>query len=329
MARSSNQKAKLLYLAQLLWKNSDEEHPVTVREMLQFLSQNGISAERKSIYADLETLRLFGLDIIQTRGKTTGYFIGEREFELPELLLLVDAVQSSRFLTLKKSNELIAKLQGLASTHQAKSLAHHVYVTNRIKTMNESIYRNIDRISAAMESDRSIRFSYFEWNSKKEKVLRRGGAPYTVSPLHLTWDNENYYLIAYDEEAGFVKHFRVDKMLGIEGTDHARIGLDAKETDPAVHARKVFGMFGGREESVTLFGEESLAGVFIDRFGKDLVFRTVPGGFEVDLHVEISPVFLSWLVSFGNRVRVISPESVKRELCQLAKSTLSQYSEEE
>jgi len=324
--RSADQKCKLLVLSRFLLERSDEEHPVSLKEMIAHLRANGIAAERKSIYTDLEALRLFGLDIITVRGKRTGYFIGSRDFELPELHLLVDAVQSSRFITAKKSEELIRKLAGLASIHEAKNLSRNVFVANRIKAMNESIYLNVDRISSAMEEDREIRFTYFEWNSQKEKVLRHGGEPYQISPIGLTWDNENYYLIGFDPAAGMLKHFRVDKMLQIEQAPDSRRGKDC-DFDPALYARKVFGMYGGREESVTLACREALAGVFLDRFGKDLVLRKREDDFEVTIHVEISPVFLSWLIGFGDSVRILSPESVKEDLIGLAQKAIQSNSE--
>ena len=199
-------------------EESDEKHPATMEGILRHLSTQGITAERKSVYADIEELRTLGLDIICTRGKSTGYFIGERRFQLPEVRLLVDAVQSSRFLTRKKSEELIGKLQSLVSRHEAKSLARNVFVADRVKTMNESIYRNVDAVSCAVEEEKMICFTYFEWDRKGEKKLRRGGEPYVASPYFLLWDNQNYYLVAKEEKSGEMRHFRVDKMLSITTT---------------------------------------------------------------------------------------------------------------
>ena len=323
MPRTRGQKLKLLMLAQILLERTDEEHPLTLSEIIRALEAAGIPAERKSLYSDLEELQTFGLDIIRVKGKNTGYYIGERDFQLPELRLLVDAVQSSRFLTKSKSEELIGKLQRLTSTHQAKTLSRQVSVAGRIKTMNESIYINVDALSGAMEADRMVSFRYFERNSAGEKLLRRAGGRYEVSPYLLHWDSENYYLVAVEKDSGQIRHFRVDKMLEITREEAPRQGRDrVQELDPAAYEKKLFGMFGGREESVTLRCAEELAGVFFDRFGSDLVTRRYPGYFETTLHVQISPVFLSWLMTFGGQVRILEPESVRLDYIQLAKDCI-------
>ena len=226
MPRESSQKLKLLYVMRYLLRSSDEAHPVTVQQIIDFLSGEGIPAERKSIYDDVEALRRFGLDIIQAKiGRQSGYYVGSREFELPELKLLVDSVQSSKFITYKKTLTLIRKIESLASVYEAQLLSRQVYVKNRIKTMNESIYYNVDEIHTGIARDRRIRFRYFDYTVSKERRFRRDGGYYVVSPFALTWDDENYYLVAYDSEAGIIKHFRVDKMLDIGILDEARDAL--------------------------------------------------------------------------------------------------------
>lgn len=323
MPRTRGQKLKMLELARLLQERTDEEHPLTLSEIIRALDAAGIAAERKSLYSDLEELQNFGLDVIRVKGKQTGYYLGERDFQLPELRLLVDAVQSSRFLTRKKSEELIRKLQRLTSTHQAKSLMREVSVAGRIKTMNESIYITVDELSGAMEDDRMVSFQYFERNSAGERILRRNGRRYRVSPYLLHWDSENYYLVAVDEESGGIRHFRVDKMQNVIREEDARKGQEAVQNlDPAAYEKKLFGMFGGREESVTLRCAEDLAGVFFDRFGDSLVTRRYDGFFETTLHVQISPVFLSWLMTFGERVKILEPESVRQNYIDLARQCL-------
>ncbi len=330
MPRSSRQKQKLIYLARFLMEETDEKHPVTMEQMIRHLSEAGIAAERKSIYADLEELRLAGLDVICTKGRNTGYFIGDRRFQLPEVRLLVDAVQSSRFLTRKKSEELIGKLQSLVSRHEAKNLARNVFVAGRIKTMNESIYRNVDAVGGAIEEKKKIRFTYFEWDQKGEKKLRRGGEPYIASPYFLLWDNENYYLVAKEEKSGQLRHFRVDKMLSITALD---LPCEEKSSSLAEMAagyeNKSFGMFGGKEERVTLWCQESLVGVFYDRFGSSLVTRKAEGGFEMSLPVMVSPMFFSWLMGFSGRVKVLSPEPVRQAFLEQLHSILSVYEEKE
>ncbi len=329
MPRSFGQKQKILLLAKYLMEESDEDHPIGVAEMIAYLKNAGISAERKSIYADLETLGAFGMDIVSVKGKKTGYFVGERLFQLPELRLLVDAVQSSRFLTQKKSEELIGKLEGLASRHEAKKISHQVFVAGRIKTMNESIYRNVDTLSLAIGEDRKISFRYFEWAPDGSKRFRRDGAFYTVSPFHLLWDDENYYLIALTE-SGEKRHFRVDKMESISPLEEKRQGKEMfSDFDPALYEKKSFGMFGGREERVTLFCRERVCGVIFDRFGGEIPVRKAKDGYLVTVPVFVSPLFYSFVMSFGKDMKIRSPKWVKDEFLALARDVISGYEERE
>lgn len=326
MPRSFGQKQKILLLAKYLLEESDESHPIGVADMIAYLKNAGISAERKSIYADLETLGEMGMDIVPVKGKRTGYFVGERLFQLPELRLLVDAIQSSRFLTRKKSEELIEKLETLTSRHEGKKLSHQVFVAGRIKTMNESIYRNVDGLSLAISEDKRIRFRYFDWGADGEKRYRRDGAFYEVSPFHLVWDDENYYLIALTE-AGEKRHFRVDKMEKIETVDKARDGKERfRDFDPALYEKKAFGMFGGAEERVTLLVSERLCGVIFDRFGREVPVRKAGEGFfRVTVPVFVSPVFYSFVMGFGKEMKIESPQWVREEFVSLAKDALSVY----
>ena len=187
MPRSSNQKLKLLYLMRYLLQNTDEQHPATTNQLISFLAEQDVKAERKSIYDDMEALRLFGLDVERTEsGRSSGYYVASREFELPELKLLVDSIQSSKFITHKKTTQLIKKIETLASAHEAQLLQRQVLVTNRIKTMNESIYYNVDEIHSGITQNRKIRFKYFEYTVNKERRFRRDGAFYVMSPYALT-----------------------------------------------------------------------------------------------------------------------------------------------
>ena len=305
MAKSSNQKQKLLILRELLLRQSDEEHPVAIAQMIAELERHGIKAERKSLYDDMETLRSFGLDVLSRKGSNAGWYIGERDFELAELKLLVDAVQSSRFITRRKSDALIRKLEALASVHQAKALQRQVYVSGRVKTMNESIYYNVDKLHTAVGEGRSITFRYFDYNSRKEKVFRREGKRYAVAPHGLVWDNESYYLVGGDAEKGDVRHYRVDKMHDIQLGDRAPAG----QFDMAAYARKHFGMFSGVAADVRLRVREELAGVVLDRFGQEVML--VPGEdgcFTVTVNVVVSPQFWGWVFGLGDGVEVCSPD---------------------
>ena len=328
MARSSFQKQKLLCLMDDLLKYSDEEHPLPVSRLIELLARRGITAERKSIYGDIETLRDYGLDIVQSgSGRGSGYFVASRPFELAELKLLVDSVQSSRFITARKTLSLIEKIEGLCSVHQARGLSRQVYVAGRIKTMNESIYYNVDEIHNGISNNRKIRFLYFEYNVAKERQYRHGGAYYVVSPFAMTWDDENYYMVAYDSEAGHIKHYRVDKMEKITLLDEERDGQEAYEAlDMAVYARKTFGMFTGEEINVQLRFENHLVGAVLDRLGRDVLL--IPDGedhFTVRTQVIVSPQFFAWICGFGTAVKVIGPDEVVRQMAQHVKSIAGQY----
>lgn len=249
MPKSVNQKQKLLFLLDYLRQNTDETHTVTTPQIIDHLAANGIRAERKSIYNDIQTLCDYGYDIIRTEGAHAGYRIADRTFELPEVKLLVDLVQSSKFITTKKSRQLIGKLEQLVSKNDAKKLQRQVVVADRNKTSNEKIYYSVDVIHSAIAENRQIRFHYFDWNVRKEMQLRKNGRFYQVSPWLLTWDDENYYLVAYDADAGKMKHYRVDKMLDLTAVDQARCGqTDYEQMDIASYSRKNFGMFAGKRQ---------------------------------------------------------------------------------
>lgn len=313
MAKLPNQKLKILYLMKVLLEKTDESHSITMPEIITELEAYGITAERKSIYNDMECLRQYGLDIIGEQYDRTYYYrIGNRQFELAELKLLVDSVQSAKFLTAKKSNRLIKKIEGLASKYEASQLHRQVYVAERIKTMNESIYYNVDNIHNAIAKNSKITFQYFQWNVKKEMELRRNGALYEVSPWALSWNDENYYLVAYDSVERMIKHFRVDKMLNITVTDVKREGKALFQTfDMAVYAKKMFGMFYAEEQTVKLECANSLAGVVIDRFGKDVMLIPKDDShFTVNVKVAVSLQFLAWIIGLGEDVKILEPKTV-------------------
>ena len=254
MGKSSNQKLKLLYLLKMLNEKTDEDNTMTINDMIAELDRYGITAERKSIYDDLEALRHYGLDIASRKSKTTDYFVASRLFELPELKLLVDAVQCSKFVTHKKSNELIKKIESLASYRQAQSLQRQVYVSNRVKTINESIYYNVDRLHAAIAENKKVSFKYFDYDIKKEKAFRKNGDKYSVSPYALSWDDENYYLITFSTKYNDFTHYRVDRMTDIDLIDEERDLLpDREHFDIAEYTKKVFNMFGGVNDKLKMY----------------------------------------------------------------------------
>uniref|UniRef100_UPI004056EAC4 helix-turn-helix transcriptional regulator n=1 Tax=Acetatifactor sp. TaxID=1872090 RepID=UPI004056EAC4 len=315
MAKSEGQKLKLLYIVKMLEEYSDEQHPLSTAQIIEKLAVLGIRSERKSIYDDMAKLCDFGYDIIQIHSRLGGgYYLAGREFELPELKLLVDAVQSSRFITTKKSRELIKKLESKAGKYDAGKLQRQVYVAGRIKTENESIYYNIDNIHRAIQENKQIQFSYLDWNLKKEMVPRANGQK-KVSPWALIWREENYYLAAYDAEDKKIKHYRVDKMGQVEVLEVTREGLEQfSKMDLADYTNRTFGMFGGEEKIVTLQFPNRLVGVVLDRFGKETDLRPVTEeSFRIRAKVAVSGQFFGWLAGIGKDAKIVSPENVKAQ----------------
>lgn len=313
MARSSGQKLKLLYILKFLTENTDENHPASTADIIRYLEVNGIHSERKSIYDDMEKLCEFGYDIISVHSRLGGgYYLAGRDFELAELKLLVDAVQSSRFITTRKSRSLIKKLETLAGKHDAGKLQRQVYVAGRIKTENESIYYNIDTIHRAIQENRQIAFQYLEWNLGGELVPRVAGQK-QVSPWALIWQDENYYLAAFDEVDNIMKHYRVDKMGQVSVLREDRKGLELfSKTDPAVYTNRTFGMYGGDEETVTMQFPNRLIGVVLDRFGRETDIRPMTDRvFRVRARVAVSGQFFGWLAGIGREAVIIGPESIK------------------
>ena len=317
MPKGTNQKLKLIYIIKYLMENTDENHKVTMADIMRSLETYDITAERKSIYADLETLRDLGFDILGEKiGRTFYYYIASRDFEVAELKLLVDAIQSSKFITEKKSSELIKKLQGLVSVHEAKQLQRQLYVSGGTKAVNENIYYNIDALHNAIGTNQKIQFQYFQWNVKKEMELRRNGEFYEVSPWALLWEDENYYLIAFDSAQQEIRHYRVDKMLKISLVSENREGKEYFEKfNLAEYNKKNFGMFAGEEEMVKLEVHNRLIGVIFDRFGTDVMIIPADAEhFRVNVKVSVSNQFFGWLFGLGSDVKILAPENVVKRM---------------
>lgn len=301
-------------MLKILTEQTDEQHPMPMAVLREKLKAEEISAERKSLYSDLNCLMDFGVDVGFDPSKGNGgYYLASRDFELPELKLLVDAVSASRFITKSKSEQLIRKIEKLASRYEAVQLQRQIYTSGQIKNENESIYYHIDAIHTAVHENRQISFLYMEWNLLKKLVARKGGKHYRISPWSLMWNDENYYLIGYDAAAGMLKHFRVDKMGSIEMLKERREGEEIfKKCDLSAYSAKTFGMYGGEEQIVTLSFPNSLVGVVLDRFGKDVSLQKLAGE-RVAVHVKVmvSRQFYGWLAGIGKDVKVMAPESVR------------------
>ena len=328
MSRGANQKFKIYRLAQIMLERTDEEHYLTMPEIIAALKEYDIPADRKSLYADLKDLEILGIEVEGAQiGHRYRYHVLNHPFELPELKLLVDAIQSSKFYYRRENECTDQKLEKLVSKYDAMKLQRQVYVSGRIKTMNESIYYTVDAIHNAIAQNKKIRFQYFQWNVKKEMELRHGGAYYHISPWGLSWDDENYYLVAFDGNSGIIKHYRVDKMRKIEILDEARDGREEfEEFDAAKYAKKVFGMFTGDEQRVKIQFDNKLIGVVIDRFGQDIMI--IPKGvdqFVVNVNVKVSNMFLGWIIGLGDGAKILEPESVVDEVKQITERLKEQY----
>lgn len=325
MAKSYNQKVKMIHILHLLMEKTDENHCLNAADLIVELDKVGIKAERKSIYTDISELMEYGYDIVQVKRKVNGgYYLASRDFEMPELKLLVDAVQSSKFITKKKSTELIKKIEKLTSVYEAKKLQRQVYVTGRIKTDNEGVYDTIDDIHSAIMEQRKIQFQYMEYTITKELKPRRNGQWYVVSPYALIWDQERYYLVGFSEREQEIRHYRVDK---IAKTKVLKEKWEGKENpikfDVAEYSKKVFGMYGGKSEMVTVSFPQSMIGVFIDRFGKEVDIRKRQEEMlSVRIPVVLSGQFYGWLAGLGKDVTILAPEMVKEDYCKYLKAVL-------
>lgn len=336
MPKSANQKLKLLYLQHILQQNSDEEHPLTVQQLIDALKTYDISAERKSIYDDVQMLQQFGDDIVVEKGRQNQYYLGERHFQLAELKLLVDAVQSAKFMTAKKSGELIKKISGLVSRYEAARLNRQVYVQGRVKTMNESIYYNVDILQTAIAENRQVSYQYYQWviDPAQPRMLgrspRKDGEPYVISPWAMVWDDENYYMIGYDDEAGIIKHYRVDKMAALEVTNRPRLGQQVfDKLDMAQYTKHAFGMFGGQKTYVKMRFANSLVGVVVDRFGKDVfIAKDGEDHFTTTVEVMVSPQFIAWVLGLGGDVKILEPQAVARQLQDTLHKVAQLYQED-
>ena len=322
------QKQKILFLKELFEVETDENHGFTMGEILSYLESKGIKAERKSIYDDIDNLKEHGMDIVAKKSSTTKYMLQGGLFQIAELKLLVDAVSASRFVTRKKSLELIGKLERLTSNHHAKELHRQVFVDKRIKSMNESIYYSVDVIHAAIADNIQLAFRYFSYSRERTKIMRRDGLNYQVSPLALLYKDENYYLAAWSDDHNSIVNYRVDRMMNVKAVDIPRVQNDyTLAFDPAEHLKSQFSMFSGELEKVEIVFSNSLATVVIDRFGSDILMVAVDENhFLITIDVEISPTFLSWIFMLQNNAIIVSPKHVVKQYTDMVKSILESYS---
>ena len=325
MPKSDNQKLKIFHILDYLQRNSNADHPVRASELIEALQKHhNIQCERKSVYSDIAALQDYGVDIVSIPGKNGGYYIASRNFELPELKLLIDAVQSSRYLTEKKSRELIEKLCNQCNEHDARLMRRDVFVSGRVKSMNETIYYNVDAIQEAIGQNRQIRFRYFDWDLNRKRKYRE--KEYLASPYGLCQDNDNCYLLAFSQRHG-ITSYRVDRMAEIQLLEDPRVPCpELTGKNLTEHANRLFQMYSGEATNVKLRFHKSLVNVVIDRFGRDTML--IPDGeehFIFTVNVAVSPMFLSWVIGFGTKAKILYPQSVVDACSALCREALSQY----
>lgn len=327
MPKNAGDKLRLVYLIDIFKKYSDDEHSLSVSDLCEKLEEMNVRATRQTIYKDVEDLRFLGYDIVQTRDPRYGYYLGRREFDLAELKLMVDAVQAANFISGADSDKLINKLGSMTSVRRAGKLKRQVYSLDRTRKSSSRIFESIDAIHEAIAENVRIKFRYYDRNAKKELTARHSGEFYLVTPVTLIWDDENYYLVAFDVKEECIKHFRVDKIGDLMLTDEKSDKNEAIENlDLSEYNKQVFGMYGGKSELVTLRCANSLAGVIIDRFGENVTFfKNDADHFEITVRVKLSPNFYSWVMAFGTKMKITAPNYVAEEFCTLLETVRDSY----
>ena len=303
-------------LLKYLYENTDEDHAVSTPELVKIFQAEDAHANRKTIKDDIDVLVGEGFDVVTVRSKNHSFFLGARKFEIPEIKLLIDAVSASRFITADKSVALIDKLTSMVSKMQAEKVRRHMYSADHVKSDNWQIYYIVDAITDAINEGKKIRFQYFDWNLKKEMEPRYGGRWYQLSPWALMWDDENYYLVAYDSKHEVIIHYRVDKMTQIRVLDEKREGHEEfRQFNIAHYTNTLFGMYAGDETKVTLEAENRLVSVFIDRFGKDIIIAPVDEDhFRTTVTVAVSKQFFGWIMAIDGDVKIVAPDSVVKQM---------------
>lgn len=318
----TNNKSRILYILKLLYDNTDEQHPISITEIIDCLEKQNISAHRRTIMTDIESLEEFGVDIITIKSTQNRYFIGNREFELAEVKLLSDAVESSKLITQKKSGELIRKLSSLVSKNQAAELKGQIYVDQRVKPENEEIYYTVDTIHSAINGNKQIEFKYYKYTGRKERIFKNGGYVYNLSPYALCWSEDHYYVIGFSRKHGKISKFRVDRMV--------QTSLTTLESNPkpdnfdiAEYAKSVFEMFDGDTKTVELKCTNDLMDVIVDRFGENVNTMELGSNcFKAIVDISISSTFFGWVFGFGSKMSILAPAEVKGEYIEMAKSII-------
>lgn len=313
----TSQKNRLMSLLEMLNCETDEEHPITVAEIIDYLNTEGFTATRKTVAKDIDTLLAHGVDVVCNKRRQNQYFIGDRTFELPELTLLVDAVQAAKFISVKQSQTLIEKLSTLTSVHNANRLNRQLYVEKQVKSANEKLFYTVDILQTAIQAKRQVQFQYYEYTADKKKVLKHDGKVYNFSPYALMWNNDSYYVLGYSESHNKVVKFRLDRMTTPKLTELA-VAPKPKDFRVEEYCKSVFQMFDEKTRTITLRCENCLMKSLIDRFGIKIKTEIIDEKhFTAVLDVSVSPTFFGWVVGFGGRMAIAAPEDVKERYVEL------------
>lgn len=329
MAEQNIKKIKLLKLMELLREETDEQNPMVAKDVCKRLEDKGVIVDRRVLTRDISVLNEFGYEIMSTMvGHEKAYYVIDRSFSVPELKILIDAVQAATFVTDRKTPELVEKIAALGGAHRAEILQENIVCFNTRKHSNEAIYYNVDRLESAIQNNKKVIFLYYDLDENGEKVYRRDGHHYVVEPIALVFNNDNYYLTCYSTKHKGTANYRVDRMTAVEMIDEA-ISKKTKTLRKEVgrYTEQIFKMYGGEPEKVTLEFDNELIGVIYDKFGEDTkIVRTGANTLVASVDVQVSPTFFGWLFQFGNRMKVISPDDVVERYREHIKSIIAQTS---
>jgi predicted DNA-binding transcriptional regulator YafY len=320
-------KVKLIKIWEILSQETDENHPISTPELLAKLAEMGIECDRRTLYADIKALNACGYEILCLRSSSNEYYVEDRAFSLPELRIMIDAVQAASFITTKKTGEFVDKIASLAGSRRGELLKKNVVAFNTKKTDNEKIYYNVDTINAAIAQKKKVRFVYFDFNAKRERVYRKSGKFYYINAFSTIMDNGNYYLVGYDDFHRSMLHFRVDRMEQVTVSRHlANEFPELKAFDIQQHKKALFGMYAGEEKEVSLRADKSLIDVVFDFFGSDTnVFEVDENTIGCNVNVQLSPQFFGWCCSFGDKLKIDSPDFVVEEFKKYLENLANRY----
>ncbi len=321
----NNDKIRPLYIAKLLFERTDEEHLLTTMQIEQILREEyGITSYRKTIKSDIELLQQFGLDIELVKAKQNKYHMLTRTLSVPELKMLIDAVEAAKFITKKKSEDLTEKLCGLTGKHQAEKLKRNADVEGRLKAENEQIYYIVDAINDAINKQKKIAFQYFTFNALKEKELKNDGMPYTFSPYKLVWNGDYYYTVGYSDKHKRIGIFRVDRIYTTPEVLETDAVIPPSDFDINHYLNTMLRMYDGDRKKVKLICDNDVIDSIIDKFGEDIeVRKNTKTTSLVTVEVGVNHIFFSWVFGFGGLVRIKSPASVKEEFDKMIKLHMS------